>query len=144
MIVADTNVLVRGIRSPQGASGYVLKQMLRGGIRFAISPAVLLEYEDVLHRPAVLGTPPVATYEQVEIILDAICAVGIQTLPYMRFRPFLLDPKDDLFVECAFAAGARFIVTDDRHFRDSDLEAFGVMPLSAQQFVRDFMKGEYR
>ncbi len=109
-----------------------------------MSPAVLFEYEDVLHRPGVLGQPPGASFEQVEIILDALCSLCIQTSPYVRFRPFLADPKDDLFVECAFASGARFIVTDDKHFHDSDLEAFGVRPLSAQQFVSEMMDGDNR
>jgi predicted nucleic acid-binding protein len=60
---------------------------------------------------------------------------------YFRFRPFLEDPKDDLFVECAFAAGARIIVTDDRHFRYSALLDFGIRALSAKQFVLEMKSG---
>lgn len=142
MIVADTNVIVRGIRSPQGASGYVLKGMLRGSIPFAISPAVVLEYEDVLFRPGMLGEPPVASRGEVDIIIDAICTMAFKVSSYFRFRPFLDDPKDDLFVECAFAAGARVIVTDDRHFRYGALDAFGVRAMSARQFILEMKSGE--
>lgn len=142
MIVADTNVIVRGIRSPQGASGYILKEMLRGDIPFAISPAVVLEYEDVLSRPGMLGEPPVASREEIEIIIDAICTMAFKVSSYFRFRPFLDDPKDDLFVECAFAAGARIILTDDRHFRYGALQAFGVRAISARQFILEMRPGE--
>lgn len=142
MIVADTNVIVRGIRSPQGASGYVLKEMLRGNLNFAISPAVVLEYEDVLSRPGILGEPPVASPQQIEIILDALCCMALKVSSYFRFRPFLDDPKDDLFVECAFAAGAQIIVTDDRHFRYGALKAFGVRAMSAREFILEVTAGE--
>ena len=141
MIVADTNVIVRGILSPQGASGYVLKEILRGRLAFALSPAVVLEYEDVLSRPGILGNPAVASAAEVEIILDALCAVAVQVSSYFRFRPFLDDPKDDLFVECAFAAGARIILTDDRHFRYGALKAFGVRAMSAKQFILELRTG---
>jgi predicted nucleic acid-binding protein len=56
-VVADTNVLVSAIRSPSGASGFVLKEMLHGRLEFGLSPALLLEYEDVLKRPLMLGDP---------------------------------------------------------------------------------------
>ncbi len=142
MIVADTNVIVRAIRSPQGASGYVLREILRGNLRVAVSPAVVLEYEDVLLRPGILGEPPVASVDEVEVILDAICNVATKVSSYFRFRPFLEDPKDDLFVECAFAAGARIIVTDDRHFRYGALQGFGVRAMSAKQFVLETRSGD--
>ncbi|MBO9097784.1 MULTISPECIES: putative toxin-antitoxin system toxin component, PIN family [unclassified Rhizobium] len=114
MIVADANVILRGIRSRDGASGFVLREMLLGSIPFAMSPAVVLEYEDVLKRPGLAGLYTSAV--EIDVILDALCAMATLIQPWFRFRPFLDDPKDDLIVECALAAGANLIVTDDRHF----------------------------
>lgn len=100
MVVADTNVIVRGVRTKNGASGYVLRGMLTGEIAFAASPAVILEYEAVLKRPGVLGDVEIDE-QGIDLILDALCHRAIEAMPRFRFRPFLSDPKDDLFVECA-------------------------------------------
>jgi predicted nucleic acid-binding protein len=135
MIVADTNLILRGIRSNVGASGHVLAEMLRGSVAFALSTAVVLEYEDVLNRHGLLGSPPVATPEQIGTILDALCARATLVSPWFRFRPFLDDPKDDLYVECALAAGASYILTDDRHFRHPAVASFGLKALSAREFL---------
>ena len=135
MIVADSNVIVRGIRSREGASGFILRAMLRGEIGFALSASLVMEYEDVLGRPGLLGDPPIATQEQVGIILDALCSKAALVSPWFRYRPFLDDPKDDLVVECALAAGAGIIVTDDRHFRHPALAGLGIKAMSARDYA---------
>jgi putative PIN family toxin of toxin-antitoxin system len=140
MIVADTNVILRAVRSRRGASGYVLRGMLSGEITFAASPAVILEYEAVLKRPGMLGEPPVLDGDGIDVILNALCAMAVESHPRFRFRPFLEDPKDDLFVECALAAKAGLIVTDDRHFRNESLAKFGITAVSARDYVANLRK----
>ena len=135
MIVADTNVILRGVRSPAGSSGHVLRGMIAGSIAFAASPALILEYEDVLKRRGKLDARYVSVGD-IDVILDAICLRAVETTPWFSFRPFLADPKDDLVVDCALASGARIIVTDDQHFRHPALAAFGLRVHSAQSFVR--------
>lgn len=137
MIVADTNVILRGVRSPQGASGFVLRGMLSGTIGFAASPAVILEYESVLKRSGALGEPAIIADADIDVILDALCAQAVEVSPSFRFRPFLDDPKDDIFIECALTSGAKLIVTDDRHFRHPAVAAFGLRALSAREFVTE-------
>lgn len=104
-------------------------------IPFAISPAVVLEYEDVLKRPGLLGSDPWIEPQGINTILDALCATAVSVLPWFRFRPFLDDPKDDLYVECALAAGADIILTHDRHFRKPDLMAFGIKAMTPKAFL---------
>ena len=135
MIVVDANVITRALRSRNGASHVVLVGMLTGRISFAASPAIILEYEDVVKRPGILGTNSQLSPEDIDRILDAICARAVETQPWFRFRPFLIDPKDDLYVECALAASAQLIVTDDRHFRHPAMAAFGLTALTAREFV---------
>ena len=36
--------------------------------------------------------------------------------PYFHFKLIVSDPDDDKFVDCAIAANAKFVVTDDGHF----------------------------
>lgn len=77
------------------------------------------------------------TNEQVDILVDALCSVAKAALPWFRFRPFLADPKDDLFVECALAAGADIIVTNDRHFNHPAVRAFGLRTATAAEIVNE-------
>lgn len=137
VIVADTNVVLRGCRSRNGASFVVLRGMLSGQIPFAASPTVILEYEEVLKRPGLLGAPPALTLPQVETLLDALCARAFPSSPWIRFRPFLDDPKDDHVIECALAAGARTIVTDDRGFGHPTVAAFGLRAIRPGDFVSE-------
>jgi Predicted nucleic acid-binding protein, contains PIN domain len=134
LIVVDANIVLRGLRSRNGASHRILRGMIEGEIAFALSPAVVLEYEDVLMRPGLLGDAPWIAPEEIGTLIDALCALCVEVSPAFRFRPFLADPKDDLYVECALAAGARLIVSEDRHFRHPALAAFGVEALTAPAF----------
>lgn len=36
--------------------------------------------------------------------------------PYYKFNVITADPDDNKFVDCAVAANAHFIVTDDHHY----------------------------
>ena len=95
---------------------------------------------DVVKRPGLLGDNPWISLREIDIVLDAICARVVATLPTFRFRPFLDDPKDDLYVECALASGARTIVTHDRHFRHSAVAAFGLTAITAGDFIAAMQK----
>ena len=98
MIVVDANVVLRGFRSRNGASFVILRGMLAGEIKFAASPAVIFEYEDVVKRPGLLGDNPAISPQEIDQVLDEICAKAVPSLPWFRYRPFLSDPKDDLYV----------------------------------------------
>lgn len=135
MIVADANVLLSALRSRNGASYVVLRGMLTGDFRFALSPAIVFEYEDVLKRPGILGNTPWIKPEQIGEILDALCARGKLVEPWFNFRPFLNDPKDDPYIDCALASGARLILSLDRHFRHPAVAAFGLRVLSAGEYL---------
>ena len=135
MIVVDTNVVVSGVRSRRGAANLILNGMLSGDMQFALPPALMLEYEDVLKRPGMLGDPPSISHEQLDVILDTLCMMAVEVSPWFRFRPFLNDPKDDHVVECAMAAGARIILSGDKVFRHEDVSAFGLVWLTAPDYA---------
>lgn len=89
MIVVNTNVVVSGLRSRKGASNALLNKMVNGSVAYALSPALILEYEDVLKRPGLLWDPPVLSTDEVDVVLDALCAMSVPVVPWFRFRPFL-------------------------------------------------------
>jgi putative PIN family toxin of toxin-antitoxin system len=140
MNVFDANVMLSGLRSSNGASHVIVREMISGNVPFAISPAIALEYEDVLKRPGILGENPWIANEEIEVVLDAVFKRAKLVSPWFRFRPFLNDPKDDLYIECALAAGARTIVTSDRHFDIRAVGDFGISIIKVGPFVAEFRK----
>ena len=137
MIVADANVLLSALRSRKGASHAVLRGMLIGDVPFAVSSTVVLEYESVLKRPGILGETPWIRPDQIDSVLDALCARGKLVEPWFRFRPFLDDPKDDPYIDCALVGGASVILSRDRHFRHPAVAAFGLRVLSAGEYLSE-------
>jgi putative PIN family toxin of toxin-antitoxin system len=117
-VVLDTNVLVAGLRSRQGASFRLLNEVGRGKFEIALSVPLVLEYEDALHRHAsVTGL----SRRDVDVILDYFCSVAHLQAIFFLWRPLLPDPKDDLVLELAVAAGCRTVVTYNvRDFRGAE------------------------
>ena len=68
----------------------------------------MFEYEDVASR---LGLLPHFQPADIQAFLDWFTSVSSLHKVYFLWRPFLKDPKDDLVLECAVSAGARYIVT---------------------------------
>jgi predicted nucleic acid-binding protein len=132
-VALDTNVLVAGLRSRQGASFRLLDDVGRGRFEIALSVPLVLEYEDALLRHApVTGL----SRRDVDVFLDYFCSVAHLQEIFFLWRPLLPDPKDDLVLELAVAAGCRTVVTYNvRDFRGA--ESLGV---SAQR-PGPFLKG---
>ena len=110
-VVLDTNIVVSALLVPTGLEAFVLLLCVRGYIQACFSPALLAEYELVLHRPR-LKLP---SFE-----------VG-QALTDIRSKGRLVHPTETISVsaheadnriyECAATAGADYIVTGNKkHF----------------------------
>lgn len=131
LAVLDTNILVSALRSRKGASNAVIQRLARGEFGATASTALILEYEDVLHRPDMV--PDFSTAE-IDSYLDSLCAVMSEAFIYFRWRPFLRDPKDDLVFECALASGASHIITHNiKDFQEVD--QFGVSAVTPGAFL---------
>ena len=131
LAVLDTTVLVAALRSKHGASNAVLQRLARGQFRPAVSTALCLEYDDVLHRP---GMVPAYTAQQITEFVDSILSSAQEAYIYFQWRPFLRDPDDDFVFECALAAGATHIVT----FNQADfagVSAFGIAVVTPGEFL---------
>jgi predicted nucleic acid-binding protein len=140
MIVVDVNVILSGLRSSRGASHVVLRALLEGRLAFAVSPAVALEYEAVLKRRGILGPYSPLQPADIDIILDGLFFQARLVSPRIRYRPFLDDPKDDLYVECALNGGASRIISNDRHFQHPAMAAFGLEACSAGAIAAELLR----
>jgi putative PIN family toxin of toxin-antitoxin system len=124
-IIMDTNVLFAGLYSSAGASHQILKFIDAGRITPVISTTLFFEYEDVLKRKQKeLGLSD----NEIDVVLDNICALSEFQKIYFLWRPYLKDQKDDHVLEVAVAAKANIIVTHNmQDFKGVD--KFGVTAL---------------
>lgn len=131
-VVLDTNVLVAGLRSQLGAAFDLLTLVGTGRFGINVSVPLLLEYEDVLARPE-LGLPIGA--EAIDGVLDYHCSVARRHDIFFLWRPVLKDPGDDMVLELAVKARARFIVTyNQRDFAEAG--RFGIEAVTPGEFLR--------
>jgi putative PIN family toxin of toxin-antitoxin system len=131
----DTNVLFAGLCSSSGASYKILELLNQGKIQMLMSTPLLFEYEDVLKRnQASLKLQN----NDIEIILDNLCALSEFQRIYFLWRPFLSDPKDDMVLELAVAAKVKTIVT--HNLKDFiGIEKFAVQAISPKSFLESLL-----
>jgi putative PIN family toxin of toxin-antitoxin system len=113
-VVLDTNVVVSALLVPSGTQGSILLLALRGHFALYVSPSVLAEYEEVMHRPRLKLQP-----RQIDAALSAIRRVAhlVEPIAAVSVSP---DESDNRFLECAEAAEADYLVTGNaRHFPES-------------------------
>jgi putative PIN family toxin of toxin-antitoxin system len=112
-VVIDTNVLVSGLQNRKGNEARVTYGVERRMLRPCLSEAIFLEYIDVLARPK-FGFP----IDDVARLLSTFRRLGAffetdATLPAVP------DQSDAMFMACAAAANAEYLVTGNRrHFPD--------------------------
>src|ERR1035438_9319824 len=109
--VLDTNVIVSALLEPLGPPARVLLLVIGGAIQLCVSGSVYAEYEEVIRRPRLRIAETVIT-----ATLDTIREKGFWVRPAETIRA-CGDPDDDIFLECAAAAQADYLVTGNlRHF----------------------------
>ena len=111
-IVLDTNCLIP-ILVP-GSYGHDIWQAFRQGCyTLCVSTEILFEYEEILMQ--MTGDREFTTF-----VIEAISnAPNVEHVtPTYRFNLIKAEPDDNKFVDCAVIAGATYIVSNDRHFRE--------------------------
>lgn len=132
LVVIDTNVIFAGLYSWRGTSFRILELVAAGELVPALSVGLYEEYSDVL------GRPPLAdhfTELDKDDFLDYICSVAQLTEVFFLWRPYLKDPKDDLVLEAAVAAGTGIIITfNTKVFKGVD--RFAIQAMTPGEFLR--------
>ena len=130
-IVIDTNVLIAGLRSRNGASFRLLELVGKGYFDINLSVPLVLEYEDVLYRQL---TELHVSRKAVDAVLDYHCAMSRQHEIFFLWRPFLKDPRDDMVLELAVKSECDFIVTyNKKDFRRVD--RFNLQVMTPSEFL---------
>ena len=108
-IVLDTNCLLQALpsRSPYHK---IWIEIMSGKISLCVNTEILNEYEEILSQK----TNSVVAHNVVEAI-GRLHTTTFQNV-YIHFGLIESDPDDNKFVDCAIAANAEYIVTNDAHF----------------------------
>lgn len=108
-IVLDTNCLLQTLpaRSPYHK---IWTDILCGKISLCVNTEILNEYEEILAQKM--------TREIAHNVVEAIARLHTTIFQevYIHFGLIKTDVDDNKFVDCAVAADAEFIVTNDAHF----------------------------
>ena len=110
-LVLDTNIIVSAALKPDGLQRTVLLLALMKPARLYVSDAILAEYREVLSRPE-LKIRRGLRQQLLQLVSNAAHVVS-------PVKPIQVthDPDDNIFVECADAARADYLVTgNQRHF----------------------------
>ena len=115
-LVLDTNTVVAGLLW-HGPPRSILDYARQRQVSLFISTPLLLELNDVLHRPKFAPRLALAmvTPDQLVIGYAALCRkIASANIAHV----VLADPDDDAVIACALAAKADAIVSGDRHLLD--------------------------
>ena len=108
-IVLDTNCLLASLSS-KSESFRVWRDFQEGKFTLCVSNEILEEYEEIIAKK----TTPSIAQNVVRAIVESESVEFVD--PHFHVFAIYADPDDNKFVDCAFAANAAFIVSEDSHF----------------------------
>ena len=108
-IVLDTNCLLACLSS-RSDNFRVWKDFQAGRFILCVSNEILEEYQEII----ALKTTPAIAQNVIRAIVESEYVEFVD--PHFHLGLITADHDDDKFVDCAFAANATYIVSDDSHF----------------------------
>lgn len=114
--VLDPNVLVSAFTAQRGsAPDRVVRAWRAGAFELVLSPKLIAELTDVLHRPRFA---PQAGRGRAAAYVSALAAGALRIGDPVDPPSLSSDPDDDYLVALAVASRADVIVSGDRHLLD--------------------------
>lgn len=127
-IVLDTNVIISGLQSNQGASFKLLSLLDSKKFQPVISVAVFLEYEEILLKKGLLKPEDLNTF------LLYLYRISHKQNIFFLYRPGSKDPKDEMFIDLAIAAQVEYLVTYNlKDFKS--LATHGIKAITPRKFL---------
>ncbi len=107
-VVIDTNVLLVSV-SDKSSSYWLYRTLLQGNFELCYTTEILSEYEEQFSKywGHLTASPTVLALLELPNALPITVYYNLQLLE---------DADDNKFVDCAFASGADFIVTEHKDF----------------------------
>lgn len=135
-VVLDTSIIVAALRSRDGASNALLREVAATQLRPLVTTALFLEYEAVLKRPEhrlVHGF----TLSDVDAFLAALASASEGVEVNFLWRPQLSDPNDEMVLEAAINGQATALVTHNvKDFKGVSVR-FGLRVLTPGDLLKE-------
>lgn len=136
--VIDTNVFLSALWSSRGAAFEIFAELRRGRWQMILSNHLLFEYEEVGKRNAVEMN---LTLDDIDAVLDALCASAEHRQLEPDWIPRLIDPDDEPLLQLAVEGGVPVIVTRNaRHLKPA--QNFGIEVLTPAEFLARLKESE--
>ena len=133
-IVIDTDVVVTALRSRNGGSNAVLREVAHGRLTPLATPALFLEYEAVLKRPEQRLAHGLGL-TQIDRFLAALASACEAVDVSFQWRPQLADPNDEMVLEAAVNGRADALVTHNVRDFAKGAARFGMRVLRRKSFI---------
>ena len=135
-IVIDTNVVLSSLLSQNGASNRLMVWLFTQDKKYnVLSNTLLTEFEDVLLREKNIKQFNQLNRNDVSRFIDDICLISYHQNINFLWRPFLKDSNDDMVLEVAFNANAKYIITfNPKDFKGVE-ENFNIHIITPQEFL---------
>lgn len=108
-LVIDTNCLIQCV-SRRSRYHDLWMSFIDGRNFLCVTTEILNEYVEILQRETTENFASLV----LEVILNNPHTLFINT--FYKFNLITSDPDDNKFIDCAVAAGAKYIVTEDHHY----------------------------
>lgn len=134
-MVLDSSVVISAFRSRQGASYRLLGLVSERRLVPLATPALFLEYEEVLKRPEQRHVSGL-TLGQVDAVLSALAAAIEPVDVHFAWRPQLVDSDDEMVFDAAINGQADALVTHNIADFVQPARRFGLTVLSPGELLK--------
>lgn len=131
-VCLDTNVMLQA-RARSHRYGVLLDSYQFGKISLAVSSRILLEYEEILTAKA--GQRNWRNLHLFIRMVDRRHRNLIVVDPWFEFGVIAQDTDDNAFTDCAIAAHADYVITEDRHFAPLANAGYKPQPITPDEFI---------
>ena len=108
-LVLDTNSLIQCV-SRRSRYHDLWLSFIDGRNQLCVTTEILNEYVEILQRETTENFASI----MLEVILNNPNTLFINV--FYKFNLIIADPDDNKFIDCAIAAQAKYIVTEDHHY----------------------------
>ena len=108
-LVLDTNSLIQCV-SRRSLYHDLWLSFIDGRNQLCVTTEILNEYVEILQRETTENFASI----MLEVILNNPNTLFINI--FYKFNLIISDPDDNKFIDCAIAAQAKYIVTEDHHY----------------------------
>lgn len=134
-LVLDTNVFLVSL-APNFKLHWLFQTLMQGKYNLCITNEILLEYEEIICARYGL--------EKTDATLEFLLLLPNVELitPFYKWNLIAQDEDDNKFIDCAIAANADHIVSNDRHLINLSQQEFPltIQVLTAEAFAERYQK----